>query len=187
MASVIEICNMGLSKIGVSAINSLTEDIKAARQCSIMYETLRDEVLRAHDWNFATARASCARSAAAPAFGYDYAYQIPADCLRARYLNDEPDIDSDWVVEGRQILTDEETANLVYTRRVEDTNQFDTMFIHALAARLAAELAVPMVDDNTLATNMWALYESFISRAAVVDANEGNEDRDEANPYVEVR
>ena len=57
MASVVEICNIALTRIGQNEpIVSLTEQSKAAELCSLHYATCRDEVLRDFDWPFAEAR-----------------------------------------------------------------------------------------------------------------------------------
>lgn len=57
MASVINICNIALARIGNSrTINSLTEKTKEAYTCNLFYESMRDAVLADNDWNFAMSR-----------------------------------------------------------------------------------------------------------------------------------
>jgi len=70
MASVVEICNSGLSMLGASTIASLTEDSKNARLCNQRYEPVRDAVFRNHAWNSLMKRASIAADTAAPTWGW---------------------------------------------------------------------------------------------------------------------
>ena len=61
MASVVGICNSALVKIGATRIISLTEGSKNANLCDEQYEKVRNDLLRSHAWNFATARRKLAR------------------------------------------------------------------------------------------------------------------------------
>ena len=57
MASVIDICNKALDKLGQNPIISLTDGNKAANLCTRNWPLVRDQVLREHPWNFAMKRA----------------------------------------------------------------------------------------------------------------------------------
>ncbi len=105
MASIVGICNSALIKLGASTILSLTEGSKNANLCNEQYEKLRDDLLRAHPWNFAAARQKLARLADAPAFGFAYAYQLPAAFLRAIEVsgNDSGRGGAAYKIEGRTI------------------------------------------------------------------------------------
>ncbi len=50
------IANVALSRLGAERIASISEDTENARLINAVYGTLRDEVLRAHPWNFAIKR-----------------------------------------------------------------------------------------------------------------------------------
>ena len=69
MADVTGLCNSALAKIGAARITALDEGSKNANLCAELYERSRDDLLRAHSWNFATARAKLAKKGAAPTFG----------------------------------------------------------------------------------------------------------------------
>ena len=53
-----------------------------------------------------------AQLAAAPAYGYDHAYQLPTSpyCLRVLELYEEREDGDDWLIEGRSLITDADTA-----------------------------------------------------------------------------
>src|SRR5262245_52285113 len=82
MASVVNICNLALQKLGAGRIASLDENSREARSCANNYETTRDAELRRHFWNFARKRARLAADVTAPEFGFDSQFPLPADFLR---------------------------------------------------------------------------------------------------------
>ena len=107
-----------------------------------------------------------------PAFGYENQFTLPTDpyCLRVLGLDY---LDIDFVVEGRKIVTDEDTINVKYIARVTDPNEYDQLLIEAIAARLAADTSFALVQSTSLTQSMFGLYESKLSEARFVDATEG--------------
>lgn len=174
--SEVAICNLALQEIGRGMmITALDEATQAARACKLRYPYARDATLRGYDWNFAGARVELAKNAAAPAFEFANAYDLPADCLRVRAILDgEAD---DWKVEGRQIVTDlGDPIQIKYTRRVTDPAQFDPLFVAALAARVAADIALSLSESTAKAQGLWQLYMGKLQEAWKNDAQEGQPD-----------
>jgi len=167
--SVVQIVNNALVKIGANAILTLTEDSEAARSSNLIYEQIRDACIRDHVWNFAVNRVELAQNSTAPAFEFAYQYNLPSDCLRVLQMED---LDMFYKIEGGKLLTDEGTAKIMYLARVEDVNLFDSMFVEALSARLAAELAVTLAESNTLYSNMMEMYNRKLGDARSMDAQE---------------
>lgn len=184
MPSVVDICNRALILIGADTIMSLTEDTEVARYCNAVYEQIRDEVLRAHVWNCCLARASLPRLSESPAWGYSYQYQLPSDCLRVVRFED---LDTDYKIEGRKLLTNASSAKILYIKRETDPNQYDPLLIGCIAARLAAELAYPIANSADLAKQMWALYERKLAEAKAVDGGEGKPEEFEVDEWLESR
>lgn len=179
--SVVSICNMALGKIGAQGITAITEASDNARACNRFYEPVRDELLRRHPWNFAINRATLAQLADAPAYGYDHAYQLPANpyCLRVLELYEERDSGYDFLIEGRRLITDSDTARIKYIGQVTDPSQFDSTFVEALATRLAAEVAIPVTGESGIAEAMLKLAEMKITEAIGNDGLEGQADEDD--------
>jgi|DEB0MinimDraft_3_1074331.scaffolds.fasta_scaffold00081_13 hypothetical protein len=185
MASEVQICNIALSKVGDEQITSLLDDSKAARLCNLTYEPLRDSVLRAHLWNFAISRVALAKSTDAPAYEYSAKFALPADFLR---LVDTNLLDTEkYKVEGKFILANSDTVSIRYVKRVEDPNEFDWLFIEALAARIAAELAIALTDNRTLSVDLFNLYSTKITEARTADAQEGSPDDIIADSWLQSR
>ena len=172
MSSVVDICNSALNQIGASNIISLTEDSKAGRICNQRYDFVRDAVFRSHPWNCLVTRVILAPDSTAPSFEFDNAFTLPTDPYCLRVLNVQYH-DIVHRVEGRKILCDEDTLNLMYVARITDPAQYDTLLIETLAASLAADIAYPLVGSATLAQQMRILYEDKLREARFVDATEG--------------
>lgn len=180
----VKICNLALRKLGARLIESLSDSSQEAVTCNLFYVQVRDAVLREHPWNFAAARLRLARLAETPAFGYAFQYQLPADCLHLRQLNTPED---DFVVEGDRILTDRDGAAAVYTRKISNPVLFDSSFVMALSARLAAEMADDITGSSTRAREMWTLYLNAMQSARLADSAEGREDALLNDPWLEAR
>jgi hypothetical protein len=177
----VHICNEALTLLGASTIISLTAATENARRCNMIFGPTRDALVRKHRWRFAINRATLARSSDAPAYGYDYAFQLPTDpyCLRVLELYEERDDGADWQIEGRTLATDSDTARIKYLGRVTDPNQFDESFREALVYELAAKLAIPITHSRTLGEDMRVQAEGKIAEAEEMNAIESYSDEDD--------
>ncbi len=176
MASVVDICNGALNQLGASTILSLTEDSKNARLCNSRYTQVRDALFRTHPWNCLQARLELAASTDSPAWGFTYAYTLPANCLRLlRVL----DYDSNYKVEGRKILSNASTMKILYISRITDPNEYDELLRETLSAALGADIAYAVTSNNTTSQNMILSYQEKLRDARFVDSTEGqNVDQD---------
>ena len=170
MASVVDICNGALNQLGASTILSLTEDSKNARLCNSIYTQVRDALFRTHPWNCLQTRLELAASSDSPAWGFTYAYTLPANCLRLlRVL----DYDSNYKVEGRKILSDASTMKILYIARITDPNEYDELLRETLSAALGADIAYAVTSNNTTSQNMIVSYQEKLRDARFVDSTEG--------------
>ncbi len=170
MASTVEICNGALNQLGATTILSLTEDSKNARLCNSRFTQVRDGVFRSHPWNCLQKRIELAQDTTTPAWGFKYAYTLPADCLRLLRILD---YDSNYKVEGRKILSNTETMKILYVSRVTDPNEYDELLRETLSSSLAADIAFAVTSNNTTATNMYNLFQDKLKDARFVDSTEG--------------
>ena len=170
MPSVVAICNRALSRVGDARITSLEDGTKAAAACNSAYEFIRDEVLRAHPWNSAMARASLAKLSDAPDFGYDDQYQLPSDCLRVVEVYDSR---RPWVIEGRRILSDEGAPlEIRYIKQETDPTVYDSLLASTIAARLDLEWAEELTQSNTKRERAMEEYQILLSMARRADGQE---------------
>lgn len=183
MASIIQVANRALTKLGSARITSLSDDVKAARSITSCIEDLRDDELRAHRWQFAMKRTSLAALADAPTFGYQYQYALPSDFLRMDMVDDrypsavmDNYIDAeylDWVLEGNVILTDiGAPLKLRYVAQITDPNAWDVNFREALASRIAMEICEDLTQSDTKKQAAANDYKRAITQAVRVGAIE---------------
>jgi len=181
----IDICNLALRKVGAQTVMSFDEQSENARLCKIFYPRVRDIVLRMYPWNCATKRAALTALATAPAFGYACQYQLPVDCLFVQRMDDQ---DIEFKIEGRLLLTDSTTANILYTARVEDPTQFDQLLVQCLYTFLAAEISTSLRQDAQMYR---ALMEEINTRilpaARSLNSQENSMASIEANTFLNAR
>ena len=176
-----EIANLALLKLGKNPITNIedTNDHHASiiRQS---WDILRDSELRNYAWLFAIKRLVLPALADPPAFGYNFAYQLPADFLRMVSINGEaapydpaaynPAAYMRWVVENGKVLTDYPSPVQVrYVARVENTFEWDASFVELFACRLAAELTQKVNGSGTDRQLAWREY--MEARAAAYKNN----------------
>jgi hypothetical protein len=193
MASDVAICNTALNRLGANTITSFTENSKEARLCNAEYEGIRDQVLRSHPWNCALRRATLAQESDTPSFGYAYQYILPTDPYCLRVLQMETEVEQ-FKVEGRKLLTDESTAKILYIGRVTDPEEFDSLLVDTLSARIAVEFAFNITGSRTLQADMFDLYNQKLALARSFDAqesgmfyNQGDGDKIIADDFINRR
>lgn len=176
MASVIDVANRALTKLGAARIISLNDDSKQARAVNSCFADLRDAELRQNRWTFAIKRTQLATLATAPSYGFAYAYALPADFLRLDMVGDAyPSVDLsnyrdaedvDYQIENNTILTDM-TAPLKirYGASISDPTLWDALFREALACRLAAELAEDLTQSSGKRELAWKEYTRALQAA----------------------
>lgn len=172
VTSEVTVCNLALADLNAELITALDEDSAEAIQCNLKYEVARDAVLRAHPWNFALGRVAIASSTDVPVFEFTKTLPLPSDCLRVLKTN-EDDEGFTWKVEGRNIVCNSSSLKILYIKAVSDVGQFDSLFVMALAARLAAMLAYPLLGDREVQGDMWEIYKQTLTEARGIDSQEG--------------
>lgn len=131
---------------------------------------------------------------------YEYAY--PSDAIQARYMMSTIDTSAASSMFGvaspgvsqltgspirflisldvddngndvKVILSNQEDAQLVYTKRVIDPNLFDSTFVQAFAYYLASKLVIALSGDKQLARDMFSVADRVTTQARVTNGNEG--------------
>ena len=172
--SITQLVNVALSQMGHSRIMSLSDasaqGSKAAAVMTDVYGTIRDSVLRAHNWNCAIVRMSLPLLTTTPAFKYEYEHQLPADFLRLVRVQDVSD---DYKIEGQKILSHFSEMKIVYIRRIENVIEMDALLQETLAAKLAAETVLALKGDTSTKDRLENLYRDKLNEARYIDAVEG--------------
>lgn len=183
--SEVSLCNRALQMIGAGRIQSLTDaGSAAARACNSLYAEIRDEVMAAHEWQFAKARKVLAQLSEGPEFGYDYAYQLPSDCLRPLRLNNEIVLgkEVEWESEGDQLFCDlESDVQLHYIKRITDPTKFSAMFKSSFCTRFSSDLAMILKKDKELQKSQLDIYYKLLPSQSSTDARSENQPLPDSN------
>lgn len=186
MVSETSICNMALSWVGGAPITALSDRSKTAEWCRNNYPFIRDAVMEAHMWSFATVRV-ISDNAEPDVDGWDtsFMHSIPTNwlgvfrCYRdISSKNPREWIQSTgWDTQGVYVRAVDETLYMEGVIRTTDTGKFSPLFVQALAARLAADMAIPLTENRELQADMWGLYTNKIDEAAARDGQKSLSER----------
>lgn len=170
-----ELCNLALTHIGTATIGLITEQNEQARTCNRLYAHARDALLTVHPWHFATKYVALALNAQVTPYRFEYAYQYPTDCLKARSIYKTIDTADPVVFKrvGNTLWTDEEDAVLIYTRAVTIPNEFSKLFVFALSHFLAGLLVPALIKSDKLQQTLIRAQQNYIFQAIQVNATEG--------------
>jgi len=116
-------------------------------------------------------------------FKWERAYGLPTDNLRV--ITTEGDVD--FAIEGTTLYTNEDGSKIKYIAQITTTTNFSAWFITTFAARLAAELAMPLTENGTTAETMYKLYKEKIKMGKGMDAQEGTAVKEETLSWEESR
>lgn len=170
MAVDTDICNSALIKLGAEPINALSDNTKQARLCSIRYRPIRDAILRSAPWGFAIKRASLTPVVVTLEFGDELVFQLPADCVRVWKLNDGRD---SYKIEGRKLLSEDiDTCEIFYVSSDIDVNDYDAVFVEAVACALAADISYSMTQSQALMQGLTNMAEWWIGQARSYNSQE---------------
>jgi hypothetical protein len=178
------ICNQALLRLGAETISSLDDGTRNATLCSRAYDVIRQEILRAHPWNFAMKRVTLSSSVGAPAFEFTKTYTLPTDCLRLWRLYD---LSIPYKLEGRTILCDEASLSIIYIYDNEDESTFDPIFREALSLKIAAQLGYAITGSQTPVQLFTQMYDKILKEAKMWDAQENQSDHVEYDSWDTIR
>lgn len=174
MTDKITICNKALGLVGANFIGSFEEDSQESRISNLEYDDTKISLLNEYLWGFSIKQTELNRLVATPLFGFNYAYQIPADCLRIK-LNS---VRSEYQIYGDKIFTNDSSLFCDYQFN-PDESKLPAYFIEALKFKLAVKYALSVTDDKTK-------YEMFEEKASREAKRSKNIDaQSSTNNYIE--
>ncbi|TPM38140.1 hypothetical protein [Mesorhizobium sp. B2-3-4] len=166
----LDIANMALAVLDEAPIDSLDQDVKAARLLNLHFDLTREGELTRHAWVFAILRATVAGSFAGDgACALNFAYELPADCLRPLPLthNAEPDgVPVSWRQEAGLIYSDQPGPLIIrYIANLTDPNDWDALFTEVLVAALAVKVAHPLTHKSGMIDIARSAYDRALDAA----------------------
>lgn len=185
--SAIDIASRALMKLGAAAISGFDDGSSEAALAGTLYDTVRDGLLSAHPWSFATTQVTLVPLSETPVADYQYAYQLPVDFLRALSAGRaRRGRGLAYRITGEALHCDADGLILTYIFRPDESG-VPPFFDQALIARLAAELCIPVTENSSRAQLMFKLAEDEFRRAKSIDAQQDTPVRVEDFSLIEAR
>lgn len=188
-----QIANLALSWIGQNQINALGDNQNEAIVMNANFNLSRDKVLNDYPWTFATRREILSPVATPPVFGFAQQFLIPSDVLYVHRVQRPQNIgatlfsqvaeatrgavQADWIREGQFILAREEVIHCIFIVQVTNADLFSASFIHALAARLAADTCLTFTENKKLKEYMEEMYDTKLADARFSDGRQGRTEK----------
>ncbi len=188
MANEVQIVNIALSWLGQNQINALGDNQNEAKIMNANYATSRDKLMADHAWTFCLRREILAPVAAPVEFGTAVKFLIPSDVLRVHrvfrptggglsfignVIQTNVLQNARWVREGQFIVAREEIVWALFIFREVNTDTYSPSFVHALAARLAADTCMTFTENRKMFEQMEALFDDKLADALYSDGSQG--------------
>jgi len=185
--SQIALCSRALIKLGAQPIASFAEGTVESQVAAALFPSVRDGLISAHPWSFASAQATLPRLANDPVADHRYAYQLPPDFLRALSVGQGArGRGTAYRIVESTLQTDSDGIVLSYIFR-SDESAFPPFFDAALIAALAAEFCLPVTESTSRAELLYRLAENEFRRARLIDAQQDTPQSFEDFSLVEAR
>ena len=166
----LQLCNAALVKLGATQIVGFDDPDAAAAIAASLYPLIVEAVLSAHPWSFTLKRAQLTAAAGAPPVDFERRFLLPADFLRALYL-DNRGASPRYALIGGELHTDADAVVLTYQFRPPEAS-FPPFLRVALVARLAADFCIPLTENSSRAEALDRLAERELERAWVIDRSQ---------------
>lgn len=181
------LCSRALLRLGAQPVASLDEGTAEAEVAANLYAPVRDALLSAHPWSFATGQASLPRLAAVPQADAAYAFQLPPGFLRALSAGSAGrGRGMPYRIHEDRLHADAAAVTLTYIFRPDESG-FPPFFAQALVARLAAEFCLPLTESASRAEMLFRLAENELRGARLIDSQQDTPRAIEDFPLVSVR
>lgn len=185
ISSITQIYNLALNACGERSNISLpTENSRRAEVCNLWYEPVLEQVLSAAPWPEATKILYAAETAekadgdwleTEPRPGYQYAYSLPADCLRPQYLADFTKFQISVLGDIKVLNTNTFQAILVYTANITNISLWSAELRMAIVYALSAHVCMAISGKPTRTKMLIDRANQFILDARISAANESTE------------
>lgn len=183
----VALASRALIRLGAAPISSFEDGTAESEIAGALYAPIRDALLSAYPWSFATGQVALDKLETPPEADYENAFQLPNDYLRV--------ISAGAGGRGRGLTyrimrgvlhTNSSEVMLTYVFR-PDESEFPPYFDAAVIARLAAEFTIPVTENNSRAEVMHRLAQHEYERARQIDAQQDTPNRIEHFSLIDAR
>lgn len=158
-------------------ISSLDDNSPLSRFMAREFGPVRDEVLQLYPWHVALKRAALDPLDSEPAFGWDYQYQLPTDCIRLLPLrvdgdHNAPEIPYELEDEGRILTNAAGPLYIRYVKKLTNVAKWRPLMIRVLATRLAMYASTRITGKQNYYQKTYAEYQRVFFEATHADSLE---------------
>lgn len=171
----LDIANMAIGVLDEAPIESLDQDIKAARLLNLHFDLTTEAELAKHAWVFSIFSTSLVGTdLGTDSDTFNWVYELPPDCIRPLPLtyNGEPDGEPiGWRQEAGLIYSDQSSPRILrYIANLTDPNDWDALFTEVLVAALAIKIAYPLTHKTGMIDIARAAYDRALDAAYTANA-----------------
>ena len=165
------IANLALGHLNEKTIADFDQTGNSnARWFKTNYAHYRNELLSLYPWNCARSRVLLPEAADKPAFGWDYAFRLPADFLSGVPIYDDDGTEISVEYEGDEVLTNHAgPLKFRYIKRLNDPAKFNQYFINCLVPYLALGMAHKVTGKNSYAQTMQTLFDDAFEKNTALE------------------
>lgn len=168
----IDLCSRALLKIGANPIASFGEGTAEADVASNLYDYVRDALLSAHPWHFATTQKKLAALSGQGEDDTPGGYALPVDCLRVLSAGSfEGGSGLVYRLSNRALHTNAPEVYLTYVFRADEAD-FPPFFDKVLIAYLAAEFCIPLTDSTSRWEGLRKIADEDFRQAKLINAQQ---------------
>lgn len=168
------IASMAAGLLDEFHVTSLDDDSAVGRFMAREFGVTRNEVNEMYPWHQLKSRAVLSSLADAPAFGWTYQYQLPADCARVIPPNTDGtfhDAPIPHEVESGVLLCNVgPTLNVLYIRKETRLDRWSALMGRVLATRLAMYAASRVTGKLSYFEKVRTAYNDIVFEAKHVDS-----------------
>ena len=198
MVTKVDIYNMALSHLGITAITSLTEDTPSVRAGNQFYTPSRDAVFSDFKWPFATVKeALVGINDTVLELEWDYVYVYPTQAAGVWNVYNESTIKTKdqeefevvfQVANNRKVIcSNNVTAYAEYTYKVADTTIYSPNFSILLSLRLASSMAHTLIADVEVGKDLLLTYGNSLAEARRIAYSERKKKPYQVSAYQQSR
>jgi hypothetical protein len=164
-SSKISIISNALILCGEKPLESLSDDRYGATVGANLFESIYEAELQSNRWRFAMKKGALSRLVVTPLNEYQYAYQIPADCLLVVGMT----CPQPYEIYGDRVYTSATTVEMEYMFK-PTIDKLPAYFTLLLTYALAKDAITPITENDSRVVIMTRKYVAQRDRAMFADA-----------------
>lgn len=182
MATDISMSSNALLLLGAETINSFTDAGAGARAAANLYMTVYEDAITSNAWRFAMGKVTLSKLAASPLNEWTNAFQLPGDLLLVYRTYPR----STFEIYEDKLYSNNDTVEIDYWFQPAETT-LPPYFVKYMQYLLAAEFAISVTDNRTLAETFMSMADKQRLVAINRDAQGRTNNAIESSPLLEVR